>query len=239
MTSKFTITNLGNCRDSVQDCSEYSTTPILSSTGYTYEQTCTIDILKKLDNTTEITDYSIDNHENATSIIKLAYGKDGLYEIDHIILPNMKWLEQFQNEPLGEVYPNGVYLQSAGVFYKYAEGELTEVTIEQIAEVNPENTTINKVIADSFSICALKECYYNIAKKLLSELCPLSCSKEEFKEDIFKRDLIWMAINVITYCVELGDYESAMVFLKQIETCGGVCPQEDKSNKHSGCGCTR
>ena len=120
--------------------------------------------------------------------------------------------------------------------------EIIKVEIEELLEINPEGSTIIKETKNTFSLCHLLECFYNICKDLLSKLCPINCnSKSSYQELILNRDLIWMAINVIRYCIDLGQYYEAQRFLEQIQGCGTICRQYDvnKLKQAGGCGCSR
>lgn len=57
---------------------------------------------------------------------------------------------------------------------------------------------------------------------------------------IYNRDIIWMAINVIKYLIELGQYYEAQRVLEDITQCGGICKDVmvDKNTiGGGGCGC--
>ena len=250
MTSQFKVYTTGGCTIKVTDCSDYASESVLSSYGYTFMQTCTVNVLRRMtdkDTYTVVTS-DIQQHylseDGVTQVIdesSLDFGEDGLYEINHIILPNTDWFDTYKgNVLISSVYSNGIYITDGEKIYKYINNSLEEVPVEQLVVANPVNTTISIGSKNTFSVCHLKECYYAISKKLLNEICPLACSKDEFKEDEFNRDLIWMALNVIRYCLDLGQYYEALRFLKQIQGCGNVCPQYTETTvNHTGCGCSR
>jgi hypothetical protein len=43
------------------------------------------------------------------------------------------------------------------------------------------------------------------------------------KELIYKRDLLWSALNVIKYMIEIDQYEEAERLLERIMGCNGLC----------------
>lgn len=71
----------------------------------------------------------------------------------------------------------------------------------------------------------------------------LKCKSKNADLDnlIFKRDFVWMTINVIKYSVSLGQYAEAQRILEQVNTCNGFCDSINNKyktlNRSSGCGC--
>ena len=60
-----------------------------------------------------------------------------------------------------------------------------------------------------------------------------------FKLDILNRDIVWMAINAIKYCIEQQQFFRAQKLLEHIETCWGICKDTNNINKsNKGCGCS-
>ena len=54
----------------------------------------------------------------------------------------------------------------------------------------------------------------------------------------YKRDLLWAALSVIEYLVEMCQMEEAQRILKEIAGCNGLCPEAlDNTSNNSGCGC--
>lgn len=88
-----------------------------------------------------------------------------------------------------------------------------------------------------FSICWLRQCFINICKSIFDSRASLDCNKVNINEDItYKRDLVWGAINVIQYLVEMEQYREAERILERITGCNGLCDNFD-SKKGGGCGC--
>lgn len=116
----------------------------------------------------------------------------------------------------------------------YHNGEV--VPTQQIIEMNPEVTGIEITYFQYFQICKLKKCFIEAAKKVLDSQTSIDCNRDKVvsKDDIYKRDLIWSALNVITYLVEMNQFQEAERLLERITDCNGLC---DNSTK-SGCGCS-
>lgn len=112
------------------------------------------------------------------------------------------------------------------------------VEIDELSERNAEGTTIFEEVKNTFSICHLKECFNRICKDLLNKLCGTCNGATEYATDIYNRDIIWMALNVIKYCLELGQYYEAQRILEQVSSCGEICSQYDRQPlKAKSCGC--
>ena len=83
---------------------------------------------------------------------------------------------------------------------------MTEVTINEIFEVNQENTTLIKGSLHTFSTCHLEECFFKLCMYLLENMpCSDPCITDKvkgFKLDILNRDIVWMVLNAIKYCIE-------------------------------------
>lgn len=249
----FKLCKKGNCGVTITDLNdgEYQDVSILTTSGniyYTYLESATVNTLSSInyegESTVQVTEinkhYKTEDGVNVLDESNLDFAVDGLYEVNHIILPTMEWYQIYQTEVLN--YFDSVYVVSGDQILKLdvETREFNVVTIEELLEVNPTNTTIIKETKNTFSLCHLLECFYNICKDLLSKLCPINCrTKTEYQDLIFNRDLIWMAINVIRYCIELGQYYEAQRILEQIQGCGTICAQYDKNKLRNagGCGC--
>lgn len=251
----FKLCKKGNCGVIITDMNEYQSQSYFTKSSniyYTFEQSASINTLTSInyEGETTLQVHEINKHyltEDGVQVIdesQLDFKVDGLYEVNHIILPTLEWYETYKEEVFGVNGFTGVYFIDEDKIYKVhpITREIEEVSIEQLLEVNTEDTTIIKETKNTFSLCHLLECFYNICKDLLSKLCPVSCnSKSQYQDLILNRDLIWMAINVIKYCLELGQYYEAQRFLEEIQGCGTICRQYDvdKLKQAGGCGCSR
>lgn len=110
------------------------------------------------------------------------------------------------------------------------------IPVQQIIDMNPATTGIELTYFQYFQICKLRKCFIAAAQKVLNAQTSIDCQRDKgvSKEDIYKRDLIWSALNVITYLVEMKQFEEAERLLERITDCNGLC---DNSTK-SGCGCS-
>ena len=76
-----------------------------------------------------------------------------------------------------------------------------------------------------------------ICQQIFDQAASLNCNKSNVDSElIYKRDLIWSALNVIQYMAEMDQMCEAQRLLEEITACNGLCPQDQTS---SGCGCGR
>lgn len=264
MDAIFKICKNGACGITVsgleKDNDEYlaeatSTTTIAVSTrNYAYSQSITVNAITSIKSTGEETlqKHTIVKHDiDCIDESDLELIIDGLYEVTHIILPTNIWLNYVISRSKSSLTAyNAIYyydLESES-FMKYVDEVSIPVTIEEVLEVNatpPTNvidktTTIIRSDKNTFCTCHLNECFYNICKNLLSDL-PGRCTNKlsDVKLLIYNRDIIWMAINVIKYLIELAQYYEAQRVLEDITQCGSIC-KNNATNINSGgngCGC--
>jgi hypothetical protein len=95
--------------------------------------------------------------------------KDGYYNVNHIILPTLKWFTetyQKQSEDYRKGFQNIYIIGHDNKLYKYVQDKFVECTIKEIIERNHEGTTIKKCIIDVFYTGFLQLCYINYCRKL-------------------------------------------------------------------------
>lgn len=251
MEAKFNICKTGTCTIQVKglekDSDFYLDEELVSFRNYTFEQTATINVVIAVssDETETLESYSLVPHTDL-DIDEMTLGKDGLKRIEHIIIPNKEWFNYVyqMDETSFDSYTNGVYIiGEEDKFYKYKYGEFTEVSIEEIMEINQENTTLIKTSLHTFELCHLDECFFKLCMYLFDNMpCTDPCFVEKmkgFSKEILNRDIIWMAINAIKYCIEQQQFFRAQKLLERVETCWGICRDFDNINstQYKGCGC--
>lgn len=162
---------------------------------------------------------------------------DGAYITYYIILPTVQWL-QAQLEKGTDILNlySLVYVIDNSHIYKYIDSELTEIPLDEILEINPDKTTISISSKISFSICRLNDCYISLCKHILNNQLS-KCENQNLSELTFKRDYIWMTVNVIKYLVEQEQYMEAQNILDQINRCNQFCYNNYVSNNTYECGC--
>lgn len=206
---------------------------------------------------------SKDGDVHITSLDENYYSpsSDGYYQIYHLILPvynselknGEKFKELLTNEEM--VYYSAAYQDDNVTFYKnYVNSETAITNCYSIAVsqsnvqeevVSTENiiqvcSDISKEVLDTFVICNLTNCYIKLSKELING-CNFRCVQNNDEELTFKRDFVWMTLNVINYLVEKGDFLEAQRILEKVNTCGGFCgtTSSSSSSSGSGCGCSQ
>ncbi len=167
---------------------------------------------------------------------------DGYFTVTHMAIPNRTWLDYMLSEigpddnPL-DMYDTVYYTEDEKV-YRYYKGEVFDVDFEALLEVNLEGTNLSRVEEDYVSICYMRTCYINYCKQILNNKAFTACFNTDTSdtETRYKRDLVHMAINVISYLVECNQLVEAERIIETIDGCNGLCPA-DESTTTNGCGC--
>ena len=122
---------------------------------------------------------------------------------------------------------SSVYYYKDGKFYH----RLTEICLQDILD---DPKTIKIDYEYYFSVCNLRKCYIKVCQDIFDSQTSF-CSKNNKSSETYKRDLLWSALNVIEYMVELDQFEEAQRLLEEITVCNGLC----YSDNFSSCGCGR
>ena len=148
--------------------------------------------------------------------IKFNIGLDGYYTLCKIVVPTTF---------------NAMYYYKDERFYR----GLSEVELSELVNVNPEISGLDISYYYYFQLCKLRKCYIKAAKAILDKRAPIRCdSKGVDHSDIYKRDLLWSAMNTIMYLAELEQFEEAERLLERITGCNGLC---ENTNSKCNCGC--
>lgn len=144
--------------------------------------------------------------------VKFKTKKDGFYTLITLKVPT---------------YISNYYYYKDQKFYRNVD----EVTIEEILDTNPHLSNIYPIYDYYFLTARLKRCYIDACQKIFDSSG--KCSRNEDKELIYNRDLIWSTLNVIEYMVEFCQYQEAQRLLEQLTGCNGICQEQTNSK----CGC--
>ena len=244
MNLNITINTEQNCKVIIQDNTEYLPESYIGTSkgSFRYSDTISIAVLRhnKLKEST-IKSSTFYNHSSSSWVIPIQF--DGWFTIDYIVLPNKKWFDkELQKTSRSALDSYSLVYYSDGVYiYKYVEGNIKKVELQEILEINPINTTISKVSKDYVSICFLQKCYINLCQQIFNERGFSSCYNKNTidNELIYKRDLIWMIINVIKYLTDLNQLSEVERIIEQTTNgCNGLCKSSYKQS-NSGCGCSK
>lgn len=260
MDSVFKICKKGTCGITItgleKDNDEYLNEDdeiVVSTRNYAYSHTITLNAITSIKSNGDetIQKYEIVIHDiDCIDESDMEMPIDGLYEVTHIILPNEKWLAYVIERDKGALTAYNLiyyYDTPSDTFMKYVDEESIPVSVEEVLKVNAlppsdvkdKTHTIIRGDKNTFCLCHLNECFYRLCKNLLGEL-PGRCRNklDDIKLQIYNRDIVWMAINVIKYLIELAQYYEAQRVLEDITQCGGICKDADKTTiGGNGCGC--
>ena len=205
---------------------------------FRYSDTVSIDVLQhnKVDST-ELQTPVFSLHGKKVEPITLPVGFDGWFQVQHIILPTEQWFERELAKGSTSILGlySGVYYTNGQNIFKYYNGESTAVPLEEVVERNTEGTTISRCSQDYVSICFLRKCYINLCQQILNSKTFDKCFNKMNNELTLKRDMVWMAINVINYMVDFNQLYEVSRLIERITSCNGLCPSNNKNS--SGCGC--
>ena len=240
MELNINITTSDKCKIVVQDVSTYLAEDFsgIVKGKFKYSDTISIDVLQH--NQTLKTIYT--KHDTLKSIdIPIEF--DGWFSLVHLGIPNIEWfnkeLEKTEGSALG-LY-DIVYFSDGTDIYKYINGKTSQVTIDDILEINTVNTTISRISRDFVSICFLRKCYINLCQQIFNDRGISKCwNKNKVNSElIYKRDLVWMAINVVKYLTQCEQLAEADRVIKTIQGCNGLCVSTNLTNSTNGCGCSK
>lgn len=147
-------------------------------------------------------------------------GLDGFYTLVTLKVPKDSQANYYyQND---DFYHNGI-----------------KIELQELIELNPNVSGIEVIYDYYFQTCILKKCFIDICYQIFDIQNPSNCTNTKLDSNlIYKRDLIWSALNVIKYMVEMDQYEEAERLLERIVGCNGLCDNLcSGSHNNSNCGC--
>lgn len=122
--------------------------------------------------------------------------------------------------------PNSIYMDG-----DFIDPEGNKLSSQDIID------NFQKTRYDYFSTCHLQKCFISACEEIFNARGSIECNTINIsKEQIYRRDLIWSAINTIKYLVEMKQYNEAQRILDKIQGCNGLCKEEGVT-KNGGCGC--
>lgn len=188
-----------------------------------------------------IIDCEVIDHKDPTEVThhKFTQG-DGLYTIDHFIVPTVDWYNYiYSSGSFESTYEIVICFdpESKSLYQVDSEGNSSAISPQQLLSMYNDNLDISVAHSQSITLCTcgLHECYFHIAMQLLQSAGP--CSTQDSADLVYKRDMVWMGINVINYLLDLGDPYTAALVLKKLEECNGVCSKWLQHKPFKDCGC--
>lgn len=234
-----------HCKVVIEDKTEYLKEASTNTAKGSFRYSDTVSIIVLQHNKTKETVVkppTYDYHE--AQYIDVPIGFDGWFTVNYLVLPNRDWFNRElakSSRSALDLY-SIVYFVEDGYIYKYVNGKIDGASIEEVLEINPINTTISKTSKDYVSICFLQKCYVNLCQQIFNDRGFSQCWNKNSidSELVYKRDLVWMAINVIKYLTEFNQLAEVERIIEQINGCNGLCKSNSAyQSKSSGCGCSK
>ena len=245
MELNINVTTSDSCKIIVSDISTYLAEDFSGTVKgkFKYSDTVSIDVLQHNKTTETVYRDPIYTKHDTLQPINIPVEFDGWFDVIHLVLPSIEWfnreIDKSEGSALG-LY-DLVYFSDGIDIYKYIDGNVSQVTINEVLEVNPINTTISKTNRDYVSICFLRKCYINLCQQIFEDRGFSHCwnKNKVDSELIYKRDLVWMAINVIKYLTECEQLAEVERIIETIQGCNGLCVSSNLTSKTNGCGCSK
>ena len=245
MELNINVTTSDNCKIMVSDISTYLAEDFSGTVKgkFKYSDTVSIDVLQHNKTTETVYRDPIYTKHDTLQPINIPVEFDGWFDVIHLVLPSIEWfnreIDKSEGSALG-LY-DLVYFSDGIDIYKYLDGNISQVTIIEVLEVNPINTTVSKTNRDYVSICFLRKCYINLCQQIFEDRGFSRCwnKNKVDSELIYKRDLVWMAINVIKYLTECEQLAEVERIIETIQGCNGLCVSSNLTSKTNGCGCSK
>lgn len=245
MELNINVTTSDSCKIIVSDISTYLAEDFSGTVKgkFKYSDTVSIDVLQHNKTTETVYRDPIYTKHDTLQPINIPVEFDGWFDVIHLVLPSIEWfnreIDKSEGSALG-LY-DLVYFSDGIDIYKYLDGNVSQVTINEVLEVNPINTTISKTNRDYVSICFLRKCYINLCQQIFEDRGFSRCwnKNKVDSELIYKRDLVWMAINVIKYLTECEQLAEVERIIETIQGCNGLCISSNLTSKTNGCGCSK
>lgn len=245
MELNINVTTSDSCKIIVSDVSTYLAEDFSGTVKgkFKYSDTVSIDVLQHNKTTETVYRDPIYTKHDTLQPINIPVEFDGWFDVIHLVLPSIEWfnreIDKSEGSALG-LY-DLVYFSDGIDIYKYLGGNVSQVTINEVLEVNPINTTISKTNRDYVSICFLRKCYINLCQQIFEDRGFSHCwnKNKVDSELIYKRDLVWMAINVIKYLTECEQLAEVERIIETIQGCNGLCVSSNLTSKTNGCGCSK
>ena len=245
MELNINVTTSDSCKIIVSDISTYLAEDFSGTVKgkFKYSDTVSIDVLQHNKTTETVYRDPVYTKHDTLQPINIPVEFDGWFGVIHLVRPSIEWFNRESDESEGSALGlyDLVYFSDGIDIYKYLDGNVSQVTIIEVLEVNPINTTVSKTNRDYVSICFLRKCYINLCQQIFEDRGFSRCwnKNKVDSELIYKRDLVWMAINVIKYLTECEQLAEVERIIETIQGCNGLCVSSNLTSKTNGCGCSK
>ena len=166
---------------------------------------------------------------------------DSWYTVYYIVLPTKNWV--YQNQVIADLFSLVFYIENNKI-YRYSKQGVDEELLDyseliRYADLPDCKPNISITSQDFMSICFLQKCYVNLCQQIFKDKNFIKCSNKVDHSLSHTRDLVWMALNVIKYMVEMNQLFEAQRILETIYSCNGICKNGNSKFYESNCGCSK
>lgn len=211
---------------------------VTSINQFKYSDTISLHVFtyNKVDSNNNEVYLEIHKHGNTPELQIDTFKHDGYVVYNYIVVPTKEWVDNHPEEIskyiLGVYYSDGVNL-----YKKTVDTEEQIIEINDLLEITDNtNSTISRVDNDIVVICNLKDCYLNYCNQIFNNKFSICYSKNQDKDLLYKRDLVWMALNVIDFLSEKQEFMAVQGIIERLFNCTGLCMS--KKILGNDCGCT-
>ena len=186
--------------------------------------------------------------EVATSTIGniINIDRDGWLTIYYLVLPTKEWFIRASKTPnILDLYDIVYYVSKGNVYWYQSDtqefGQVHQLQeLIDLAQLPNVKTTLSYTKADRVSIFNLEKCYINLCQQIFESRGFSQCYNKNNidSELIYKRDLVWMALNVIKYLAECNQPYEVERIIELLYSCNGVCGDKKVRSNGKGCGCS-
>lgn len=180
-------------------------------------------------------------YQTASFDCQIPVNFDSWYTVYYIVLPTKNWV--YQNQVIADLFSLVFYIENNKI-YRYSKQGVDEELLDyseliHYADLTDVKHNISIASQDFMSICFLQKCYVNLCQQIFKDKNFVRCSNKADHSLSYTRDLVWMALNVIKYMVEMNQLFEAQRILEIIYSCNGVCKNGNSKFYESNCGCSK
>lgn len=172
--------------------------------------------------------------------------RDGWLTIYYLVLPTKEWFIRASKTPnILDLYDIVYYVSKGNVYWYQSDtqefGQIHQLQeLIDLAQLPNVKTTLSYAKTDRVSIFNLEKCYINLCQQIFESRGFSQCYNKNNidSELIYKRDLVWMALNVIKYLAECNQPYEVERIIELLYSCNGVCGDKKVRSNGKGCGCS-
>lgn len=213
---------------------------LISIRNYAYSHSVTVNVLSHISiGNPKIKTHEVVKHLDGCideSIFRM--DEDGLYEVAHLIIPNKKWFDycvafgdKSGLDKYKEIY---IYDETIDQIVKYTDQGFINCSVTDLLKAESQDpilptdlvTTVIKSEKSTFNVYYLRKCHADICSHLLNAQLGSCKADTHVTEEIFKRDVLFMAINSIKFAIDTQQFYEAQRILESIKSCVNLCTND-------------